>query len=138
MSEQSSILKNKIRAEKISQMELLPDDLRKSNDTDEITEIDLEDLNLNSNWDKLYFVLALNDGDRRRYANYKLNFSQLIGMLVDSGQIGGIDNPHEILLTNQRNYTIDPPQTVFSGSTYTFRIVPDPGYKLPTNIVLGK
>lgn len=133
MSEQLKTLNN-IRAEKISQMTSLPDSLRKVGDED-ITEIDLRELNLNTDWDKLYFVLALNDGDKK-YANYKLNFAQLIGMLIDSGQIGSGGTSHALRIEQMNNFTINPSGMIFSGSSHTFTIIPNPGYGLPSEIVI--
>jgi len=134
MSEQSKTLNN-IRAEKISQMISLPESLRKVGDED-ITEINLRELNLNTDWDKLYFVLALNDGDKK-YANYKLNFAQLIGMLIDSGQMGNSEGvSHALRIEQMNNFSIIPSGTIFSGSSHTFTIIPDPGYELPAEITV--
>lgn len=134
MSEKSKTL-NDIRAEKISQMISLPESLRKVGEED-ITEIDLRELNLNTDWDKLYFVLALNDGDKK-YANYKLNFAQLIGMLIDSGQMGaGGGATHTIRIEQMNNFIISPSGTIFSGSAHTFKIIPNPGYSLPSEIMV--
>ena len=132
MSEQSNIL-NRIRAEKISQLDLLPDDLRRSNNLTDITDFNLEEINLNTNWDKLYFVLALNDGDKR-FANFKLNFSQLLGMLIDSGQFTIEEHPHVLNFYNMDNFTIDPSNTTFNESRYNFTIIPNNGYVLPDSI----
>ena len=75
---------NGIRAKKISQLANLPESFYPTDD--------------NSNEDKLknlYFVLGFN-GENERISNYRMNFEELINLLVRTGKISGTSNTYKV------------------------------------------
>ena len=108
---------NGIRAKKISQLTSLPESFYPTDD--------------NSNEDKLknlYFVLGFN-GENERISNYKMNFEELIDLLISTGKLSGSSSIH--LITYNLEHITTTASNNFTGNTFELTLVPDAGYSLP-------
>ena len=113
---------NGIRAKKISQLDNLPESFYPTDD--------------NSNEDKLknlYFVLGFN-GENERISNYRMNFEELINLLVRTGKISGTSNTYTVSY-NLEHISTDAP-TEFNDNVFEINLTPDIGYNLPDEIIV--
>lgn len=111
---------NGIRAKKISQLTSLPESFYPTDD--------------NSNEDKLknlYFVLGFN-GENERISNYKMNFEELINLLISTGKLSSSSSIH--LVTYNLEYITTTAPNNFTGNTFELTLVPDAGYSLPEEL----